>query len=102
MYDDNAGNVYCKYLEDIIKRQDEIIDDLKEGADYQTELIDQLEMDKRILLDRVRLKNVIQSKLAKQVEELEATIFACQIQAAESEFRADEEKRARLMLKMRL
>ena len=116
MCNDNVDNGYCKYLKDNIKRQDEIIEDLeeknkkivevlmddRETIEYQKDLIDKLEEDKRIFLNRIRLKNVMYASLLEEKKELEATILAYQSRAAELEHRANEEKFARLMLKMRV
>ena len=101
MYDDNAGNVYCKYLEDIIARRDKIIDGLKEDSEYQEELIDQLEEDKRFLNGRLIGKNLIISELLEEKKAFEITVLATQIQAAESEHRAEQENHKRLQYLMR-
>lgn len=101
MYDDNAGNVYCKYLEDTIKRQNDIIEELKETVEYYVEINANLDEDKEVILMRSREKSLLISKLLMDNEELKTTTLAAQIQAAESEFRADEEKRAHIQLLMR-
>ena len=91
MYDDSMSNVLIKYLEDIIKRQQTEIMELEVELD---EALTNLEGAERYVDRMFKL-------FEKQHEEHVTNTLAVNIQAAEAEFRADEERHARIALLMR-
>ena len=92
MYDDNMSNVLIKYLEGVIKQQQSEIRELEVDLD---EALTNLEGAEHYI-DRMH------KLFERQHEEHVTTNLAINIQAAEAEFRADEEKRKRLQLLMRI
>jgi hypothetical protein len=95
MIDDSIDNVLYKYLEDILKRQDKEILELKAYS----------EALKRVITNQCELIDMLfecDDEAEKEIRALGQTILATQIQAAEAEDRADEEKRKRLALMMRI
>jgi len=85
-----------------ILRSDKMLDELYEQTDNAQELFDEMLHTMDIIETasdgyRERLTEVLADK-----KEMELTILALQVQAAESEDRADEEKRKRLQLLMRV
>ena len=85
-----------------ILRSDKMLDELYEQTDNAQELFDEMLHTMDIIETasdgyRERLTEVLADK-----KEMELTILALHVQAAESEDRADEEKRKRLQLLMRV
>ena len=114
MYDDCMNNVFNKYLEDICKSQLDEIAELKSRDKQMVQMWKELQDKDSVIRDlKDKLKereNLIEklitlvpkhSQALVEIDELKTTIMALEIQAAESEHRADEEKRQRIVMVMR-
>ena len=88
MYEDNIGKLLTRYLERAIEERDIRIKELEIEAAAMTRYI--------------TVQDDMVDELYEELDAKDMTILSLQIQAAESEDRADNERRGRLQLVMRM